>query len=198
MTLSAGIWLVVIVLFLGTIWFFYLKAMRFIRQNFGSLANFKAALKEGESSTKPKSLPGATDLLLPRVRADFPQFHWPEFRAEAEAHLKAWLKAQGYENIYIHRTVLNTYKKERGNCYAVLYSAVQYEKEGKKLQSRCSVTMGYVQDPDKAGYENGIGLCCPSCGAPVTNLGEKKCSYCGTPIEEINIRIWHAVRIAEE
>lgn len=198
MTVSAIIWLVVIVLLIGTVWFFYAKIAGFIRRNFGSAANFKAMIKEGEEDSRPKSLPGATDLILPRIRADFPEFHWPEFRAEAEKYLKEQLSAKGYENILIHRTVLNDYKKEHGNCYAVLYSAVQYYKEGRKVQSRCSVTMGYVQDPDKAGYDNGVGLVCPSCGAPVTNLGEKKCRYCGTPIEEINIRIWHPVRCAEE
>lgn len=199
MAITGIVWIVVILLLIGTVWFFYAKIARFIRETFGSAANFKAMVKEGENDAlRPKSLPGATDLILPRIRADFPEFHWPEFRAEAEKYLKEQLQKKGYADILIHRTVLNDYKKERGNCYAVLYSAVQYKTEEKKIESRWSVTMGYVQDPDKAGYDNGVGLICPSCGAPVTNLGEKKCRYCGTPIEEINIRIWRPVRHAEE
>lgn len=199
MTVTGIVWLVVIVLLVGTVWFFYAKISRFIRSVFGSADALKEMIQDGEEDAKkPKSLSGATDLVLPRIRADFPEFHWPEFRAEAEKLLKEHLKKEGCADILIHRTVLNDYKKEKGNCYAILFSAVQYKKEDKPVQSRWSVTMGYVQDADKAGYENGIGLKCPSCGAPVKNLGEKKCQYCGTPIEEINIRIWRPVRIAEE
>ena len=198
MSTSGIIWIAVILIAVFTFWFFYAKIKLFIRRNFGSAKELRAMIKEGEDDTRPKSLPGATDLVLPRIRADFPEFHWPEFRAEAERLITARLAEQGCKDIRIHRTVLNAYKKEHGNCYAVLYSAVQYMKEEKKVQSRFSVTMGYVQDPDKAGYDNGVGLLCPGCGAPVTNLGEKKCRYCGTPIEEINIRIWRPVRIAEE
>ena len=199
MSVTGTVWLIVAVLLISTVWFFYAKIKHFIREMFGSSQNLKTLIREGEKDAdKPRSLPGATDLVLPRLRADFPELHWPEFRAEAEKHLTARLKEQGCTNIRIHRTVLNDYKKEKGNCYAVLYSAVQYDLDGKTVQSRRSVTMGYVQDADKAGYENGISLNCPACGAPVTNLGEKKCRYCGAAIVEINIRIWRPVRIAEE
>ena len=198
MSISTIAILAVILIAVGTVWFFYAKIRLFIRNTFGSRENLKALIREGEDDTRPKSLPGATDLVLPRIRADFPEFHWPEFRAQAEKQLISWLKEQGCSEITVHRTVLNDYKKEHGNCYAVLYSAVRYDKEGKTRQSRCSATMGYVQDPDIAGYDNGVGLLCPGCGAPVTNLGEKKCRYCGTAIEEINIRIWRPVRFAEE
>ena len=34
------------------------------------------------------------------------------------------------------------------------------------------------------------GLTCPNCGAAIESLGAKKCAYCGTPVREINVRVW--------
>lgn len=49
----------------------------------------------------------------------------------------------------------------------------------------------YVQDADKANKNaTGYGVTCPNCGAPVKNLGNKFCEYCGSAVTEINIRAW--------
>ena len=183
MSVTSIIWLAVLALLLFTVWFFYAKIRLFITRNFGSAKNLRAMIEEGEDDTRPRSVPGATDLVLPRIRADFPEFHWPEFRAEAEQLVKNWLRERGCTDILIHRTVIRDYTKEHGNCYTVLYSSVQYMKEGIRHQSRCSVTMGYVQDPDKAGYDNGVGLLCPGCGAPnAVSFQGTACRYCGSPL----------------
>lgn len=179
-----------------TVWYFYARIKRWFRSLFGA-DNLRELVKERETEAEnmPKSLPGATDVYLPVVRKDFPELNWPEFRAGAEKELKKHLTKEGCADILIHRTVLGEYRREKGNCYAVLYSAVQYSLDGKKTQARYSVTMGYVQDADKAGYENGVSLCCPKCGAPVKSLGEKTCAYCGAAIEEINMRVWRCVAV---
>ena len=45
--------------------------------------------------------------------------------------------------------------------------------------------MVYVQDVAKmTDYSaSAIGINCPNCGAPVRNLGQKFCDYCGTAVE---------------
>ena len=43
-----------------------------------------------------------------------------------------------------------------------------------------------------------IGINCPNCGAPVKNLGQKYCDYCGTGIREINVRSWSFESVKEE
>ena len=30
----------------------------------------------------------------------------------------------------------------------------------------------------------------PNCGAPVRSLGAKKCEYCGSYVEPVNIKVW--------
>jgi ribosomal protein L37E len=37
---------------------------------------------------------------------------------------------------------------------------------------------------------SGIALNCPNCGAPIQNLGQKKCSYCGTGVIDLVKRTW--------
>jgi endogenous inhibitor of DNA gyrase (YacG/DUF329 family) len=43
-----------------------------------------------------------------------------------------------------------------------------------------------------------MGVNCPNCGAPVKNLGQKFCEYCGTGITEVNIRSWKFDSIREQ
>lgn len=43
---------------------------------------------------------------------------------------------------------------------------------------------------DNAGIGSAVGTTCPNCGAPVKNLGAKKCEYCGSYIEPVNIKVW--------
>ena len=38
---------------------------------------------------------------------------------------------------------------------------------------------------------------CPNCGAPVTDLGERVCPYCGGAVEPVNVRVWELHRIEE-
>ena len=61
------------------------------------------------------------------------------------------------------------------------------------------VELLYVQDAAAADYpyDGGYSLHCPNCGAPVTNLGEKQCAYCGTAIVVSDQRVWSFDRIAE-
>ena len=49
-------------------------------------------------------------------------------------------------------------------------------------------------------YGEGLGLSCPHCGAPVRNLGQKFCEYCGSGVIEVNTRVWkfNSVRGADK
>ena len=35
-----------------------------------------------------------------------------------------------------------------------------------------------------------LGINCPNCGSPITNLGKKTCSYCGTVVLEFIGRVF--------
>ena len=117
-----------------------------------------------------------------------------------------------FENIKFHRTEIRDYRKTGGYCHITFQSALQmryYVKDsnGKvtkgsdtaTYQTRYNVTLSYVQDRTivEQSTDTGKGLICPNCAAPITNLGQKKCEYCGTTLVAFNIKIWEITGIAE-
>ncbi|MBQ3898890.1 MAG: zinc-ribbon domain-containing protein [Lachnospiraceae bacterium] len=117
-----------------------------------------------------------------------------------------------FDNIKIHRTEINSYNKSKGRCIITFQTAVEYihylkDESGNKIagdeqireQSKYNIDMIYVQNRDEGdnNYQAGMGLNCPNCGAPLGMLGAKKCSYCGTPIVELNIKSWNFSDVKE-
>lgn len=115
-----------------------------------------------------------------------------------------------FDDVKFHQTVISNYVKEKGLVKIVLEIGVEYfnyllDDEGKlirgddefKVQDSYDVVLAYIQDKDKmqkAGYNSiGLGLNCPNCGAPINNLGDKFCIYCGTGFVEINVKAWHVI-----
>ena len=122
-----------------------------------------------------------------------------------------------FDEVKIHRTEIYRYEKRNGRCAITFQSSAQYRyacvatvdiaREGgesvpagsvvrggksRMTQGRFNIELVYVQDRDKVedGRDRGEGLNCPNCGAPVTNIGQKHCAYCGTEIVPFNIRVW--------
>lgn len=67
-----------------------------------------------------------------------------------------------------------------------------------KLQSVYEVGLVYVQNAEKLGADEALGINCPNCGAPITNLGRKFCEYCGTSVVEVNVRAWKFNSVREQ
>ncbi len=192
-------------------------------------------------STTPKSLSAMDRIYLPQIQADFPEFSWSEFRPIVEQSIVSVLRAiderrpelvsdnprlreivenalaaeqvPRYTDVRIHNTVISRYYREKGTCYIICESAVEYftyvQENGKiikgykdrKRQEVYETELIYVQNAESGAVPaegtDGVGLTCPNCGAPVTNLGQKRCEYCGSAIEPLNIRVWrvNAVRL---
>lgn len=95
-----------------------------------------------------------------------------------------------FKNFRFHNTVVSKYEKDKGVATIYLSSNFEYylEVEGvnKKVQDRARTEFIYVIDASKvADNQKVLGINCPNCGSPLTSLGEKKCSYCGSTILEI-------------
>lgn len=95
-----------------------------------------------------------------------------------------------FNDFKIHKTVISSYKKD--NSVATIYfsSSFQYFLEtgskSVKIQDRAKVEFIYIIDEDEVKENlNVLGIHCPNCGSPIKNLGEKKCSYCGSAVKEI-------------
>lgn len=123
---------------------------------------------------------------------------------------------QYFSQIVFHDTQISMYKKTAATVEITFQSAVEYigyleDKNGSllsgdrnlKTQTLYEICLVYVQDIEKledysVNSGAGMGLNCPNCGAPIKNLGNKFCEYCGTSIKEINIYSWKFNRINEK
>lgn len=258
-TIIALIYLIVIIFIIIVIWIIVHKVRNKIRQVSRSLFNSDRIIDEITSRAagkdqsaafeeEPKSLNGMTNVCLPNIVRDFPEFNYSEVKAKNEALIKAYLnsleaqdtsslktpqtatslirktqyiiddlQSQGkhifYNDIVIYNTEISDYTKGNGLCIVKLQSAVGFinfmrdgsgntvrGSESSKRQTVFESDYTYIQDADKlmkSGMHESFSLSCPNCGAPITNLGNKFCEYCGTGIKEININSWKFTNIEE-
>jgi len=101
-----------------------------------------------------------------------------------------------FDSIKIHRTILNCYEKNKSVATLKFQTAIEYRykkdnDEYKKIQDRFSTEFIYIIDERQvSGPSKALGLNCPNCGAPISNVGEKYCNYCGSGIKDIVKRVW--------
>ena len=116
-----------------------------------------------------------------------------------------------FDQIKIHRTEINQYRKTAGRCiitfqsslecyhYVTESSSIKSGSKNYKYQTKYNTDLIYIQDRNLVENEldNALGINCPNCGAPLSSLGAKICEYCGSPIIEINIHAWSFSNIEE-
>ena len=121
-------------------------------------------------------------------------------------------RREHFTQVKIHQTEIARYRKEAGRCIVTFQSAVEsfhYVTDEANVvvrgsdhtleQSRYNTDLVYIQNRAlaKDAADNAIGITCPNCGAPVTNLGAKFCEYCGAGIIELNVHAWLFENIEE-
>lgn len=229
--------------------FLYLrfKVRSFSKEAFGTKDFVKAAKEIENSSQSGRAIHGMTDVYLPLIHKDFPDFDYDVFKGRVEGVLKSYfaaitakkvslltpdcsdslknatigiisdLEANNYRrdisDVDIHQTEIARYEKD-GRTVTILFNAsvgcMDYTEDEKgkivagstekRKQTVYDIALVYAQDVAKMSTYNAtaLGINCPNCGAPVTNLGQKYCEYCGTGIREINVRSWSFEYIHEE
>ena len=184
-----------------------------------------------------KSIGSQTQLLLPIIARDFPNFSSHELFNKVESSLRAIFNSLEekqvsskeelvlmrenlkeeiedmissntsvkYDDIKFHKHGIRSYTNKDGAATIVVNTSLEYHyektKDGKvvknrkyKTQDRIVTQFIYVYDPDKySKYQTLVGITCPNCGAPVKDLGNKKCRYCNSGLEDINLKSWHII-----
>lgn len=139
-----------------------------------------------------------------------------ELKQQLEHHIQQLADRNAretFDQIKLHRTELNQYRKAAGKCIVTFQTALECYHyitntsdstvtEGSKdykYQTKYNVDVIYIQDRDlmENKMESGIGVNCPNCGAPLPSLGAKTCEYCGSPVIEINIHAWAFSNVEE-
>ena len=100
-----------------------------------------------------------------------------------------------FNQFKFHNTVVSHYHKTGAVATITFGSSYQYflDVDGKdtKTQDRAKVEFIYVIDANQVSAEmKSLDLHCPNCNSPITNLGHKTCTYCGTSIVELIKRVF--------
>lgn len=119
-----------------------------------------------------------------------------------------------FDSTKFHNTVLSQYQRNSGYLSIIFQTGVEffhYIKQNddiingsktKKQQERFEVSFAYVQDLNKIddqALKTGVyGLNCPNCAAPITTLGQKYCTFCGTAVEDVNVNSWIIIDFARK
>ena len=221
--------LVLLLVLAGIIYYAYCNIRKKLRDTSRMLFGTDSMIegmkqREKEVEMTPKSVSSATNLYMPSIMRDFPEFHYDEMKSRAENVLTSYLQSITKQNPALLsegtrelkeqlrlRLEMLQYRKQRGRQSIVLQTAVEYfhalKENGKvirgseehKEQAKYNVELVYIQDQDMIENQEdaGLGLNCPNCGAPLPGLGAKKCIYCDTPIVEYNLRVWNFSRVEE-
>lgn len=132
---------------------------------------------------------------LEQNSAEMPEDCSPEFIKQISFQIQQNQNRQidmQCREIKIHRTEISGYRKVPGRCIVTFQTALQFVDDTGMVQSKWNTEAIYVQDSEKTAtnLDDGMGLNCPNCGAPITTLGKKVCEYCGTEVVELNIHVW--------
>lgn len=106
-----------------------------------------------------------------------------------------------YDNVVFHRHALKRYQKNDGIATVTTSSTLEYDYHDSrnkkdsslKTQTRYTCKFIYVYDVEKIPKNSNkqvFIINCPNCGAPLTSLESGGCVYCGSHIEEINLKTW--------
>lgn len=137
-----------------------------------------------------------------------PDYVNSDLRLQLKQHLnmlETKKQTEHFKTMKIHDCQLGNYTKQKGKCRITFQASLQYYhyvkddagtvikgNESVTFQTRYNIDLIYIQDRDIVENTSGdtIGLNCPNCGAPIKNLGQKFCEYCGTGVVELNINAW--------
>lgn len=118
-----------------------------------------------------------------------------------------------YDDIIFHKHAIKSYKNFKGMIKLEVSSSLEYYYEEKrdgrtvvpskyKKQTRYTTTFVYVYDTKKAGFDYQVlGITCPSCGGPLSDLTAKKCPYCqsGIHFQVANlVKCWKVIDLKED
>lgn len=185
-----------------------LLILRAIRRKFGNvIALFKSIPKENIAAEPQKrSVSGATSLYLPKIRADFPEFHAEEAFAAVKVFVNEYLAvrcgaAGGFSSspveaslgaliaserltgvpadIRVHAVSITGYRKTLEYATIAYQASVGWRLDGTLREER------YDIESTRKLTEHGVAdksLICERCGGAFPSASETVCPYCGTAV----------------
>lgn len=241
--LAVFLGIVVVLLIIALVIYFKIKNS-LSSLGYGDTKKIISMIKESEEEAKyrHKSVSGLTNILVPKIKRDFPNFNEIEFYNKVETSITGILNTlsknkvssikelseirnnletlvqsrvaseikENYEDIKFHSHAIKDYKNESGVLMITVNSSLEYyyEKTEKgsvkvvrkdyKKQTTFTSSFVYIYDPDKYNVsKSSLSVHCPNCSAPLKDIESRVCEYCGSKVEDINLRSWYITKYKE-
>ena len=134
----------------GTIIYVIYRVRRISQKAFGTPDIIEGFKKQEEVyNNTPKSVSGMTNVELPKIKRDFPEFSWPEWKKICENTLRAYLEAIENKSL--------TYLKDAS--YAIKQQADLIIGEEKKLGITECFDQLQIHRTEISRYEKKDGMC---------------------------------------
>ncbi len=193
---------------------------------FGGLtaADLKYAIEESkkaELDPPQRSVSGATNLYLEKIKRDFPDFHLPEAKTAVsllvqealeirytgktrftESYVEDDLAAsiekspspRQLDSVEIHTVTIANYVKTKEYATITYQASAGYRLDGKKIETRYEIdsTIKFI---DEASTHL---LTCKNCGGVIESTAQKVCAYCGSGIVWDTRLSWRFTAITEK
>ncbi len=163
------------------------KACRLSRELFGT-ANFVSGLHAAQRQVEetPRSLSGCDRIYLPQICRDFPDFNVEQAKLYACEALQKYLA--GYEGVVVHNVVISRYRRYGVEKTITFQAAAEHLEDGVKKQEKYELL--YAYRPAAKEGETVKAASCPHCGAPLSSLEERVCTYCRSRLVDLLDSAW--------
>ena len=158
------------------------------------LAGFAKGIASGELDfevpEEPRSLNRCDSLLIPQIKADFPDFDATRakniFRSYVKQH---YAKAPDF---MIYTVGMSRYLSAGLSKTIVMQAACSYTRGKKPVQIRVEADYIYSVHTD----DENIASNCPNCGGAI-GYGMVNCPYCGSHVSNVMSNTWEFKNIRE-
>jgi len=174
---------------------------------------------EMDSFPVPKSIGGATNTFLEKIKVDFPDFHYPDAVSSITTFLNEYINIQfnnisSYEKSNIDKNIIynknkQEYKKidnfkinniaiynyNKSNYYATIYykASVGFDADGIRNEKAYDIEYTIQLKNDEMATKQ---YTCDNCGAALSS-DNMKCPYCDIDIIRDTIMSWKIMNIKE-
>ncbi len=174
--------------------------------------------REAEINPEPRTVFGATSIYLPRITADFPDYHNEEaitavkklifeylaIRYEGQESFSDSNTDPGLERMVdrspghtitdekVHAAAISDYRKTNEYATVTYQASVGYRLDAKPVEERYAVkyTLKLTENDVAAKL-----LVCPRCGGTFGSTAEKECPFCGSPVIRDTVLSWRFTSI---
>lgn len=198
------------------------RVTRSVKSTIRDVSNIATTVRQVATAVEEvpeiKSVGGATNVFLPAIQRDFPDFHNSSAESDIRTFVSEYIniaygklkdfrmssissvvelkpnkvKEGAVTNITFNKIAIYDYKKTKEYATIKYRVSVGFDVDGKRTETRYEVSYTYQLEVDSIATAQ---VKCTICGAPIEDLSTGKCPYCGAAFIKDTIMSWDVTSI---